>query len=117
VILYFADVPAQARAWVGPIPVTNVARTLADCVASNVSGETIRAAIRDINRRGLLHPSDVTPVEGAPFKRETRAARGSRAKFDAVLSKVCDAPPLKGDELAANVPTKAGGKAARRTGR
>jgi predicted transcriptional regulator of viral defense system len=54
VILYFADVPAQARAWVGPIPVTNVARTLADCVASDVSGETIRAAIREFNRRGLL---------------------------------------------------------------
>jgi len=71
VILYFADVPAQARAWVGPIPVTNVARTLADCVASDVSGETICAAIRDINRRGLLHPSDVTPVEGALLKRET----------------------------------------------
>ena len=46
-----------------------------------------------------------------------RAARGSRAKFDAVLSKVRDAAPMKGDEPAANVPPKAEAKAARRTGR
>jgi hypothetical protein len=46
-----------------------------------------------------------------------RAARGSRAKFEAVLAKVRDAAPMKGDELAAKVPPKAEGKVARRTGR
>jgi hypothetical protein len=74
-----------------------------------------------------------------------RAARGSRAKFDAVLAKVRDAAPMKGDESVegdnqrvertaasgmplrtprpstsrakANVPAKAAGQAARRTRR
>jgi len=38
-----------------------------------------------------------------------RAARGSRAKFDAVLAKVRDAGPMKGDEPVAKVHPKAEG--------
>lgn len=54
VVLHHADIAAEQRAWVGPVPVTKPLRTIEDCIAAHVSPEVIEKAARDARRRGLL---------------------------------------------------------------
>jgi predicted transcriptional regulator of viral defense system len=62
VLLHFADVPKGDRVDIGPVPVTNVRRTLLDCVDVHVSPELIEAAVRQARQRGLLDPSQVRAI-------------------------------------------------------
>lgn len=50
------------RQWLGDVPVTTIARTLADCAAAHVATEFIVQAIEQAARRGLLAPEVATKL-------------------------------------------------------
>src|SRR6266436_2822764 len=54
VVLHYADVPKRDRAWVGAVPVTSPARTLADSAADNVSPEFLSSAVSQALARGMV---------------------------------------------------------------
>ncbi|MFL5352800.1 type IV toxin-antitoxin system AbiEi family antitoxin domain-containing protein [Archangium sp.] len=55
--LYFADIRAPERRWVGNVPVTSPLRTLVDCVRAHASPEFIHSARQQILERGLVSPT------------------------------------------------------------
>src|SRR5438270_11707520 len=63
VVLHHADVPKRDRAWVGAVPVTSPARTLADSAADNVSPEFLSSAVRQALARGMISRPQVTAVD------------------------------------------------------
>ena len=65
VVLHYADVPKRDRAWVGAVPVTSPARTLADCAADYVSPDFLSSAISQALARGMVSGPQVTAVERA----------------------------------------------------
>ena len=67
--LEFGSVRDEDRSWVGPVPVTTVKRTLADCVAAHVAPDLVDQALAQAVDRGLLRKADV-----AALKRLQRAA-------------------------------------------
>ena len=69
VSLHHSDVAPRDRSWVGPIPVTGVARTLADCAHSGLSPEHLLDAARGALWRGLVQRAELAGVEAAlaPF--------------------------------------------------
>ena len=69
VVLHHADVSAEERAWFGPVPTTNVRRTLNDCARAELSPELLRPAARQALRRGLVTRAELGDVEAAlePF--------------------------------------------------
>jgi len=54
VVIHYGDVPAAERVAIGAVPVTNVRRTLLDCVDNHVSPELIEAALRQARSRRLI---------------------------------------------------------------
>ena len=58
VLVHHADIPKSERIEVGAIPVTNVLRTLIDCIDAHVSPELIDAAVRQARQRNLIDKSD-----------------------------------------------------------
>lgn len=69
VVLHFAEVPNEDRAWFGPVPTTGPRRTLADCARDGLSPELLLQAARQALRRGLVTRGDLGAVETvlAPF--------------------------------------------------
>ena len=65
VVLHYADVPKRDRAWVGAVPVTSPARTLADCAADFVSPDFLSSAISQALARGMVSRPQATAVERA----------------------------------------------------
>ena len=65
VVLHYADVPKRDRAWVGAVPVTSPARTLADCAADYVSPDFLSSAISQALARGMVSRPQATAVERA----------------------------------------------------
>ena len=65
VVLHYADVPKRDRAWVGAVPVTSPARTLADCAADYVSPDFLFSAISQALARGIVSRPQATAVERA----------------------------------------------------
>jgi predicted transcriptional regulator of viral defense system len=59
VILSYSDLPDEDRAWHGPVPVTAVRRTLADCLHAGVSAELVAQASAEAAERGLISPAEV----------------------------------------------------------
>jgi len=62
VLVHFADVPKSDRVEVGSLPITNVHRTLLDCVDAHVSPELIEAAVRQARQRGLLDRHQIRAI-------------------------------------------------------
>lgn len=58
VVVFYADVPDTERTWHGPVPVTTVRRTLADCLHANVSAELVAQASIQAAARGLIATSE-----------------------------------------------------------
>jgi hypothetical protein len=54
VLVHFADVPKSERGAIGPLPMTDVFRTVLDCVDAHVSPELVEAALRQARKRSLL---------------------------------------------------------------
>lgn len=65
VVLHYADVTKRDRAWVGAVPVTSPARTLADCAADYVSPDFLSFAISQALARGMVSRPQATAVERA----------------------------------------------------
>lgn len=62
VVLHYADVAPDVRAWVGPVPVTTPRQTLEDCAAGGLSPELLRQAARQALRRGLVVRDELVEV-------------------------------------------------------
>jgi predicted transcriptional regulator of viral defense system len=60
--VYHADIIDGDRAWIGPIPVTSVRRTLADCLHSAVPAELVAQASAHAAERGLISAEEVLPA-------------------------------------------------------
>jgi predicted transcriptional regulator of viral defense system len=60
--LHHSEVTAKERTWVGPVPVTSVARTLNDCARSDFSPELLGQGARQAIRRGLVQQRQLGPV-------------------------------------------------------
>lgn len=55
----YDDLPDEDRTWRGPVPVTTVRRTLADCLHGNISAELVAQASAQAAERGLIAPAEV----------------------------------------------------------
>lgn len=53
-VLHFAKLEKDDRAWVGSVPVTSVARSLSDCAEARVAPEFVRDAFEEAADRGLI---------------------------------------------------------------
>jgi predicted transcriptional regulator of viral defense system len=53
-VIHHADVPEDEWELYEGIPVTRLARTVRDCAAAHLGGETLLRAVTDAERRGLL---------------------------------------------------------------
>lgn len=69
VMLHYADVPPEDRAWFGAVPTTNPRRSLNDCAHAGLSPALMRQAAKQALRRGLVTKADLGQVEDAlrPF--------------------------------------------------
>ncbi len=69
IVLHFADLLAKERAWIGPVPMTNPARTLNDCASAGTSPELLQQAAQQALRRGIVTRAQLGAVEQAlaPF--------------------------------------------------
>jgi len=65
IVLYYADVPPEDRAWFGPVPATSVGRTLVDCTRGGLTPELLQQATRQALRRGLVARAELSEVETA----------------------------------------------------
>jgi len=59
VAAHYDKVSEADRAWVGPLPVTSVRRTLADCLQSSVAPELVAQASAQAAERGLITSEEV----------------------------------------------------------
>jgi predicted transcriptional regulator of viral defense system len=59
VIVSYDDLPDEDRTWQGPVPVTTIRRTLADCLHADVSAELVAQASAQAAERGLITPAEV----------------------------------------------------------
>jgi predicted transcriptional regulator of viral defense system len=62
VLLHHDDVRKNERVELGAVPVTDVLRTLLDCLAAHVSPELIEAALQQARARGLIGKEDVKTI-------------------------------------------------------
>jgi predicted transcriptional regulator of viral defense system len=61
-VLYHAEVAEGERAWIGPVRVTDVPRTLMDCATSRVAPDLLHDAFQEAARRGLVDRSSEAVV-------------------------------------------------------
>lgn len=66
--LHVAAVPEAEVQWLGYIPLTSPARTIADCIAANVSSAWIEQAIAQARRRKLITPAVANRLQRAQRK-------------------------------------------------
>ena len=62
VMLHHADIPKDEQVAIGAVPVTNVRRTLIDCVAAHVSPELLEAAFRQARSRCLIDANEARTI-------------------------------------------------------
>jgi predicted transcriptional regulator of viral defense system len=59
VAVYYAEVAESDLSWVGPLPVTSVRRTLADCLYASVAPELVAQASVQAAERGLITKDEI----------------------------------------------------------
>ncbi len=62
VILHYADIPQDDRAWFGAVPTTNPRRSLNDCAREGLSPELLKQAADQALRRGLVIRAELGDV-------------------------------------------------------
>jgi predicted transcriptional regulator of viral defense system len=62
VAMHFGELAGADRGWVGPVPVTGVARTLVDCARAGVAPEMVRDAMEQANERGMIREGSLPEV-------------------------------------------------------
>ena len=65
VALHYANVSKRERAWVGAVPVTSPARTLADCAADYVSPDLVSSAVAQALARGMVSRQQAAAIDRA----------------------------------------------------
>jgi predicted transcriptional regulator of viral defense system len=65
VVLHYANVARGDRVWFGPVPATNVRRTLNDCAREGLGPELLQLAATRALARGLVTQSELGEVEAA----------------------------------------------------
>lgn len=73
VVIYFADLQDDDRAWRGPVQVTTPLRTVVDCSVDAVAPDLVEQAKRQGFRRGLFTRSDVKRA----VAEQARSSRGT----------------------------------------
>jgi predicted transcriptional regulator of viral defense system len=61
-VVHFAELPEQDRAWYSSVPVTSPRRTLLDCIAYGLSPRLLRQALEQAVARGLLDVAGITEI-------------------------------------------------------
>jgi len=76
-VLHFADLAEDERAWKGPLPITTPLRTIADCTAASSPTDLVKQAANQGVKRGLFTREDVRREigVGGHGRRATRADR------------------------------------------
>ena len=69
IVLHFADIASDDRAWFGPVLISSAARSLNDCAREGMSPDVLRHAARQALRRGLVTNAELSDVDAAlsPF--------------------------------------------------
>jgi predicted transcriptional regulator of viral defense system len=62
VLLHYADLPDEARAWFGPVPVTTPARALNECARDGLAPDLLRQAAQQALVRGLVTRAELPEV-------------------------------------------------------
>ena len=70
-VLHFADLGPQDRAWYGNVPVTSPRRTLLDCVAYALNPDLLDQALEQAVQRGLLDVASITQISKGIEKLKT----------------------------------------------
>jgi hypothetical protein len=88
VVLAYADAPKEDRAWVGPVQVTAVRRTLAACLAAGVAPDLMEQAFEQAGASGRLaylristHAIRITGGDLGRFVRSCDAATSFRGGY------------------------------------
>lgn len=68
VALHVAELADSERQWLGYIPLTTPARTIADCIEADVSSAWVEQAIAQARRRKLITPAEASRLERARRK-------------------------------------------------
>jgi predicted transcriptional regulator of viral defense system len=68
VATHFGEVAGADRGWVGPVPVTAVARTLVDCAEAGVAPEMVRDAMEQAIERGMIRKGSVPRLAPAQVR-------------------------------------------------
>lgn len=70
VVIFYDDLGDADRTWHGPVPVTTVRRTLADCLHAAVSAELVAQASTQAAARGLIAPAEVLTAPSVALWRQ-----------------------------------------------
>lgn len=62
VVTHFGGLDSADRSWVGPVPVSGVARTLVDCAQAGVAPEMVREAMEQAIERGMIRAGSLPEV-------------------------------------------------------
>lgn len=62
VLLHYADLDDEARAWFGPVPVTTPARALNECASDGLAPDLLRQAAEQALVRGLVTRAELAEV-------------------------------------------------------
>lgn len=65
IVLHFAKVPDDEKAWKGPVPITTPLRSILDCKTANAEPKIILQAVDQGVRRGLFTRTQVRKAFGA----------------------------------------------------
>jgi predicted transcriptional regulator of viral defense system len=82
--LHFSDVGKPDKAWVGPVPVTSVARTIVDCADAKVPPDIVKAAVESAIARGLVARKAIAGVE--EYLNQFSPQRGRNRRVSAARS-------------------------------
>lgn len=64
-VMHFAEVRPEERAWVGAVPVTDPGRTLLDCAQAHLSPDLLAQAVQQAGARGLVSADRLAEIAGA----------------------------------------------------
>ncbi len=79
-VLAFKDVPTNEISWDGSIPMTNVTRTLLDCVTENISPEIIQSAYVTAIQKGILQKNSLPIVTNYLSRFISKAPKSTHLK-------------------------------------
>lgn len=80
VAVHYADLPAKAVTWKGPIRVTTPLRTVVDCIRENVDPTLVAQAVTQGLERGQFGRDELETAVGSPTLRALLSPRRKKTK-------------------------------------